>query len=54
MEPRNPVQSFEMRETRADDVEGPIHHHISHGGVDVRDLLKHNMGGCKTRHNSLF
>lgn len=45
VEPLQPVCSFKQREVRADDDEGPIHHDISHGWLDVRYLCKHNMRG---------
>lgn len=45
MEPMTPVMSLEAWEKGADEGEGSIHHNISHGRLNMRELPKHNMRG---------
>lgn len=45
MEPHKPVVPREVREMGSDDVEGPIHHTISHSRLEIGDLSKYHMRG---------
>ena len=50
IKPRYPVSSFKLRETSADYMEGSVHHYVSHGRVDVRNLIKNNKRGLISAH----